>query len=84
MPVTVEQLKEVPYVRRWMEVGEARGEARGEAKGEAKIIIMMLRQRGISLSPEDEERIRSCTDPEKLENWASKVLKVHNVDELFD
>ncbi|WP_345396366.1 hypothetical protein [Nonomuraea salmonea] len=36
MPVTVEQLEEVPYVRRWIELGEVKGEARGEARGRGK------------------------------------------------
>ncbi|MEV4468854.1 hypothetical protein [Nonomuraea sp. NPDC049504] len=80
MPVTFEQLMEVPYVRRYIELGAALAEARGMAY----VVIRVLNERGLSVSPEAEERIRSCTDHEMLENWIGRALKADSVDELFE
>lgn len=82
--VNVEDLEHLPFVREWVELGEARGEARGEAKGEAKAVLRFLSNRGVPVSHEAQERILTCTDQETLETWIDRAATATNVDELFD
>lgn len=69
-----------PFVRDCV----AFGIIEGKAEGEAEATLRVLRGRGISVSAEAEERIRSCTDLDILATWIDRALKVHTVDELFD
>ncbi|WP_067491691.1 hypothetical protein [Actinomadura hibisca] len=57
---------------------------RGEAKGEAKALFLVLSSRGLEASPEERERIASCTDLEQLEVWLARAVSVESVAELFD
>jgi hypothetical protein len=61
----------------------AEGEAKGEAKGEARSLIMILRQRGLAVTDEQQRQILSCTDVATLDRWMAHVLSVGSVDDLL-
>ncbi|MFI6518270.1 hypothetical protein ACIBF1_22125 [Spirillospora sp. NPDC050679] len=57
---------------------------RGEVQGEAKALLVVLSARGLEASPQERERISSCTDLEQLEAWLARAASVESVAELFD
>jgi flagellar biosynthesis/type III secretory pathway protein FliH len=61
----------------------AKGKAEGEAKGEAKAVMMILQQRGLVPTDEQQRQILSCTDVAILDRWLTHVLSVASVDELL-
>ncbi|MEU0740082.1 hypothetical protein [Streptomyces sp. NPDC006134] len=60
------------------------GEAKGEARGEARGILRVLETRGIPVSDAVRERITSCTDLDRLDDWLGRALTVERAEELFD
>lgn len=56
---------------------------RGEAKGEAKILLKLLRLKGLSLSPEQQARIETCTDLGQLDTWAERLLAANTLADVF-
>ncbi|GHD21617.1 hypothetical protein [Nocardiopsis kunsanensis] len=44
---------------------------------------MLLDDRGLAPSEQQESRIRSCEDLETLRMWMRRVIRVRTVDELF-
>jgi hypothetical protein len=57
--------------------------AKGRAEGEARVILHILKRRGIGVDDEARRRIESCTDLELLEKWADRTLDVDDVKQLF-
>ena len=57
--------------------------AQSEARGEAKIILRLLKRRGVAVDDASRERIESCTDQETLERWADRTLDATTVEDLF-
>ncbi|GAB2916381.1 hypothetical protein ACFMQL_19000 [Nonomuraea fastidiosa] len=82
--VSAKDVIDHPYVREWVELGKTMGKAEGEAVGKAEALLSVLHQRGIDLPHEAQQRIRSCTNQDTLDNWLNKALKIHNANELFD
>lgn len=75
---------------RWEE-GFAKGESKGKIEGklEGKIeekqasILRILARTGISLSPEDEARIKANTDPAMLDQWFDRAISAKRAADLF-
>ena len=65
------------------EEGREEGRAEGEAAGQAKSIVTILDDRGISMEDADRERILGCADPETLETWLHRSLRISAISELF-
>ncbi|MFH8451115.1 hypothetical protein ACH4CD_17925 [Streptomyces fungicidicus] len=63
--------------------GKAEGKAEGEAKGEAKGILRVLEVRGIPLTDDVRQRIASCTDLDRLNDWLDRSGTVERVEDLF-
>ncbi|MET8452460.1 hypothetical protein [Streptomyces sp. NPDC005209] len=63
--------------------GKAVGEAVGEAKGEAKGVLRVLEVRGLPISDEVRERITTCTDLDRLNDWLDRAGTVACAEELF-
>ncbi|HEU4407278.1 MAG TPA: hypothetical protein VFS43_18565 [Polyangiaceae bacterium] len=61
----------------------AQGLLEGEALGQAKAVLVVLAARSVSFTPEERERIASCTDLAKLERWVRRAATCKAVDELF-
>ncbi|MEV5889859.1 hypothetical protein [Nonomuraea fuscirosea] len=83
MAVTVDDLMHLPFVREWVEQGEAMGRAVGEALGEAESILKILNKRGIPVTDEARERILACTDTTILDAWLDRALTATSIDEVL-
>jgi predicted transposase YdaD len=64
--------------------GVAEGRAEGEAKGGAKMLVEVLRARGVSLSASAEQRILATGDLATLERWMHRALAARTIDEVLD
>ncbi len=63
--------------------GLAEGRNEGLAKGRAEAVVMALEARGLDVTPEQRERILSCTDPDVARRWIGLAFTANAVDELF-
>jgi hypothetical protein len=61
----------------------AKGKAEGEAKGRAEAVRMILQQRGLVMTDEQQRQVLSCTDVTTLDRWLARALSVASVDELL-
>ncbi|WP_149548009.1 hypothetical protein [Streptomyces marokkonensis] len=59
------------------------GKAEGEAKGEAKGILRVLEVRGLPLSEDVRQRITTCTDLGRLNDWLDRSGTVERAEDLF-
>jgi hypothetical protein len=64
--------------------GKAEGKAEGKARGEAKGILRMLEYRRLPISDEVRERITTCTDLDRLDDWLERAGTVERAEDLFD
>ena len=55
----------------------------GEAKGEVKGVLRVLEVRGLTVSDDIRERITTCTDLDRLNDWLDRAGTVERVEELF-
>ncbi|WP_306819873.1 hypothetical protein [Streptomyces sp. CA-210063] len=55
----------------------------GQAQGEAKGVLRVLEVRGIPVSMSARERITTCTDLDRLNNWLDRSGTVTHAEELF-
>ncbi|KKZ72036.1 hypothetical protein VO63_20705 [Streptomyces showdoensis] len=60
---------------------EIRDEGRAQAHAEA--ILIILEQRGLTISDDARQRITGCDDPEVLRRWVARAVTVSSVDEIF-
>jgi hypothetical protein len=60
--------------------GEAKGEARGEAKGKAEALLAVLAARGLPVTPEDQARVRACTDTALLDRWIAAAVSAPSAE----
>jgi hypothetical protein len=63
--------------------GKAEGKAEGEAAGEAKGILRVLEVRGLAVSHAVRERITTCTDLDRLNDWLDRAGTVTRAEDLF-
>ena len=69
--------------RRSYDRGEARGEAKGEAKGKAEALLIILKQRRMTITRDQQHRITACIDAATLDRWLASALSVASVEELL-
>ncbi|WP_405973060.1 hypothetical protein OG496_29640 [Streptomyces sp. NBC_00988] len=55
----------------------------GEAKGAAKGVLRVLEVRGLAVSHDLRERITTCTDLDRLDDWLERAGTVDRAEELF-
>ncbi|MFJ5305359.1 hypothetical protein [Streptomyces sp. NPDC088350] len=55
----------------------------GEAKGEVKGILRVLEVRGVPVSDDTRERITTCTDLDRLNDWLDRAGTVDHAEDLF-
>jgi hypothetical protein len=53
------------------------------AEGEARSIVRVLERRGLSVSPEQRERILACADIATLDRWLNAAVTASSAEELF-
>jgi hypothetical protein len=63
--------------------GEAKGEAKGKAEGKAEALLMVLKQRGMAITDDQQRRITACSDLATLDRWLEGALSVASVEELL-
>ncbi|MFF7854488.1 hypothetical protein [Streptomyces sp. NPDC007904] len=59
------------------------GKAEGKAEGEAKGILRVLEVRGLAISDDVRQRITTCTDLDRLNDWLDRAGAVKRAEELF-
>jgi hypothetical protein len=67
------------FARRYVAQGRTEGKAAGEANG----VLVVLRARGLVVSPDVEERVTRCTDIALLEEWLRRAVVVTTAEEIF-
>ena len=72
------------YVSETRAKGRVEGRAEGRAEEAAKIILRLLKRRGIPVDDHSRRRIESCTDQDMLEKWADRTLDIDNIKQLFE
>jgi predicted transposase YdaD len=69
--------------RRTYERGREEGKTEGKAEGKTEALLRILTRRGLTLTPEQRDRIVQCTELPVLECWLDRSLTISSVDELF-
>ena len=69
------------YVAR--EEGKAEGEMKGKAEGRAEGVLVVLRARGLVVSPDIEDWVTRCTDMAQLDEWLRRAVVVTSAEEIF-
>jgi hypothetical protein len=64
--------------------GQAKGLAEGHAKGLAQGLLRILEVRGLPVTDDVRERISTCTDLDRLDDWLYRAGEVERAEELFD
>ncbi len=59
------------------------GKAEGKAQGRAELFLKLLRLRGFVVPDELERRVGACSDGERLERWAGRLLTAHSLEDVF-
>ncbi|XUL89360.1 hypothetical protein ACQ86D_24190 [Streptomyces galilaeus] len=67
-----------------MERAYLEGQAEGAAAGEAKGVLRVLEVRGLVVSDDVRERVSTCTDLDRLNDWLDRAGTVERAEELFD
>ncbi|MGH7450732.1 MAG: DUF4351 domain-containing protein, partial [bacterium] len=74
-------VKEISFVREWLDESEQKGEQKGERKGKRSLLLAQLAKRFGTLSPELQEQINQLSGA-KLDNLSLAILDLKNVQEL--
>ena len=80
------ELSEQREELRWQEghdAGKSEGLREGETRGEVKALLLVLKSRGVSVSPEVEQRILACHDPALLALWLQRSVIITQSEELL-
>jgi hypothetical protein len=63
--------------------GEVEGKAEGEAKGRADAVLVVLATRGIEVSDEHRDRIATCTDIARLDEWLARAVTATSIEDVL-
>ncbi|MBD0708964.1 hypothetical protein BU197_11330 [Streptomyces sp. CBMA291] len=63
--------------------GRAQGRDEGLAQGSADAILIVLEQRGITVTDAVRERVQQCDDPAVLRHWLTRAVTVSAAEEIF-
>ncbi|UNS98691.1 hypothetical protein MMF93_21185 [Streptomyces tubbatahanensis] len=64
--------------------GMAEGMAAGQAEGQARSVLRLLEMRGIPVTETQRARLAACTDPEVLDTWLERAVRITDADQLFE
>lgn len=62
----------------------AEGKAEGLREGASLMLLRLLERRGFEITVEVQERVLSCEQQERLQQWFDRALEAHGLDEVFD
>lgn len=72
-----------PHIEKFFSEAHRRSYAEGEVKGEAKALLLILKQRGMAMTDDQQRRIVTCTDLATVDRWLDRAFSVASVDELL-
>ena len=72
-----------PHIEKFFSEAHRRSYAEGEVKGEAKALLLILKERGMAMTDDQQRRIVTCTDLATVDRWLDRAFSVASVDELF-
>jgi hypothetical protein len=72
------------YVAQGLTQGRTEGRTEGRAEEAARNLLAVLRVRGIKVPDEIRERILAQSDPELLERWLERAVKVSSAAAILD
>jgi hypothetical protein len=70
------------FVDRWLNEGRAEGRAQGRAEGEARMIVRVLRARGVAVPEPIRRQILSCTDSATLATWGERAATATSIGDV--
>lgn len=76
-------MKTGEYEKTLVERIHDKGIAVGETRGEASALLKLLDKRGLALSDEQRESVRTCTDAAQLDVWFDRAITAGSTDEIF-
>lgn len=65
------------------EEGRAEGREEGRAEGVVQVLLAVLDSRALGPTEADRDRIRSCTDQQRLLRWTARAATASNMTEVF-
>jgi hypothetical protein len=74
---------EKTFVERIHDQGISEGKAKGRAEGKAESVLKLLDARHLAPSPEQRQRVTSCTDPAQLDLWFDRAITAGTAAEVF-
>jgi hypothetical protein len=81
--IMIDPLRDFPLVRDGYRKGIRKGEVRGEARGKAKSLLMVLKARGLAISPAVRTKILACTSDDTLDRWLLNALNASSVADVL-
>jgi hypothetical protein len=72
-----------PQLTRFFSETQRRFHNQGKAEGKAESLLLVLSQRGLVPTGEQQRRITSCTDAAALDRWLKRALTVASINELL-
>ncbi|MFJ9430898.1 hypothetical protein ACIRQY_14730 [Streptomyces sp. NPDC101490] len=65
------------------EQGREQGLEQGRAQGSADAVLVVLEQRGLSITDAVRERVKHCDDPDTLQRWLKRAVTAATAEEVF-
>ena len=56
----------------------------GMLEGVAQAVLLVLMQRGITLTDEAHDRLIGCTDVDQLKTWICRAVSARELSDVFD
>src|SRR4051812_46324961 len=72
-----------PQLRKFFSETQRRFHNEGKAEGKAESVLVVLSQRGLVPTSEQQRRIALCTDAAALDRWLKRALTAASIDELL-
>ena len=73
--IDINQLPRKPALERWV--------FDLHAEGASRVLLRVLHQRAIAMTPAEEARILACMDSDRIERWTDRALTATRIDEFF-
>ncbi|MER8232303.1 hypothetical protein [Streptomyces sp. NPDC094049] len=63
--------------------GREQGREQGRAQGSADAVLVVLEQRGLTITDAARERVKHCDDPDTLQRWLKRAVTATTAEEVF-
>ncbi|HEX6864958.1 MAG TPA: hypothetical protein VF414_19155 [Thermoanaerobaculia bacterium] len=72
------------FARKYVAQGRTEGRAEGRTEEAARLLLTVLRTRGIAVPDSAREHILAQKDPERLERWVEKAIVANSIAAVLD